>query len=112
MLAYFCLCCYDPMKSLEITMKKQLSISLIILSALLILDSANAGHALVMFYLAGEVPGTNVILSPNTMMQIFALLTGFVVSRISNSAIILAMSRLATRNEKPSTRTLRRRLVI
>lgn len=93
-------------------MKKQLSITLIILSALLILDSANAGHALIMFYLAGEVPGTNVILSPNTMMQIFALLTGFVVGRISNGAVLAIMSHSATQNEKPSTRTLRRRLVI
>jgi hypothetical protein len=93
-------------------MKKQLTITFIILSALLILDSANAGHALFMFYLAGEVPGTNVILSANTMMQIFALLIGFVVARIGNFLVMTITHYLSTRNVKPATRTLRRRLIV
>lgn len=93
-------------------MKKQLAITLIILSALLILDSANAGHALFMFYLAGEVPGTSVILSANTMMQIFALLIGFVVARIGNHVVMTAINNLSTRNEKPAARALRRRLIV
>lgn len=93
-------------------MKKQLTLTLTILSALMILDGANAGHALVMFYLAGEVPGTNVILSPNTMMQIFALMIGFVVARIGNHAVMAAVRYFSTRNEKPASHSLRRHVVI
>ena len=68
-------------------MKNRIIITCLILSALLILDSMDAGHAIVMFYLAGLVPGTNVTLSPSTMLQVFALLIGFVLARISNAAL-------------------------
>jgi len=68
-------------------MKKLITTTCLILSALLILDSMNAGQALAMFYLAGQVPGTNTSVSASTMMEFFALLTGFVLARISNAAI-------------------------
>jgi len=68
-------------------MKNRIIITCLILSALLILDSMDAGHAIVMFYLAGLVPGTNVTLSPSTMLQVFALLIGFVLARISNAVL-------------------------
>lgn len=63
-------------------MKKIIAITLIILSALLILDSANAGHAFMMLFLAGVVPGTNVAIDASFMLQIFAATTGFVVARL------------------------------
>ena len=80
-------------------MKKRITITCLILSALLILDSMNAAHAIVMFYLAGLVPGTNITLSPSTMLQVFALLTGFVLARIGNAAFLS----LADRSTLPRT---------
>ena len=74
-------------------MKKAITIICITLSAILILDSMNAWHAFAMFYLAGEIPGTNHSLSAATMMQLFALLIGFVLARIGNKAILSVVDR-------------------
>jgi hypothetical protein len=68
-------------------MRKAIIITCLIFSGLIILDSFNAGHILMMFLLAGVVPGTNVALSATTMMEIFALLTGLVIGRLSSRAI-------------------------
>lgn len=78
-------------------MKKFITTTCLALSALLILDSMNAGHALTMFYLAGEIPGTQIVLSASTMMELFALLTGFVLARISNWALLLLSTRFLVR---------------
>ena len=64
-------------------MKKKIAVTITILSFILILDSMNAGHALAMFLLAGVVPGTNIVLSADRMLELIALLTGFVFARIS-----------------------------
>jgi len=69
-------------------MKKAITITLLILSALLILDSVNAGQAIVMLYLAGQIPGTSLYLSASTMLQGFALLIGFILARIANQIAI------------------------
>lgn len=69
-------------------MKKLITLTCIALSAIIILDSFNAWHALAMFYLAGEIPGTRQSLSANTMLQFFALLIGFVLARVSNKAVL------------------------
>lgn len=68
-------------------MKKAISITLTILSAMLILDSINAFHALAVFMLAGIVPGTNIIIGASQMLEFFALLIGFVLARIVMHAI-------------------------
>lgn len=64
-------------------MKKTLTIILLSLSAIIMLDSLNAGHAFVMFFLAGVVPGTNISIDAAHMLQIFTLLIGFTLSRIT-----------------------------
>lgn len=64
-------------------MKKTFTIIFIVFSALLILDSMNAGHALTMFILAGIVPGTNIIVNANTMLTSIAGVLGFIVARTS-----------------------------
>ena len=78
-------------------MKKSITIICLSLSALLILDSMNIWHAIVMFYLAGAIPGTRSSLSAVTMMQVFALLIGFVIARIGNRAFLSLFDRLATK---------------
>ncbi|MBC7564620.1 hypothetical protein H7100_00085 [Candidatus Saccharibacteria bacterium] len=76
-------------------MKKALTITFVVLSAIIILDSFNAWHALAMFYLAGEIPGTRTSINPNTMLSIFALLIGFVLARIGNKAILSLFDRVS-----------------
>ena len=49
----------------------------------MILDSMHAGHALVMFLLAGVIPGTNIIIEADRMFELFTFLTGFTLSRIT-----------------------------
>ena len=79
----------------DFIMKKAITIICIILSAILVLDSMNMWHAFAMFYLAGEIPGTRQSLSATTMMQLFALLIGFVIARIGNKAILSFSERLS-----------------
>ena len=69
-------------------MKKAITITLTILSALLILDSFGVWHAVAMFFLAGEIPGTRTSVSADTMLSVFALLFGFVLARLVNRAIL------------------------
>lgn len=80
-------------------MKKALIITLTILSLLIILDSMNAGHAIAMFLLAGIIPGTNIAISADRMLEASALLIGFTLSRIfvtlTNKA--LSQPRVATK---------------
>lgn len=64
-------------------MKKKLTILCVSLSALLILDTLNAGHALVMLLLAGVVPGTSIVIDASLMFEYILLLTGFTLSRIT-----------------------------
>ena len=68
-------------------MKKALTLVFVSLSLVLILDSMNAGQAIMMFLLAGVIPGTTVALDANRMLELFALLTGFTLSRICMRAI-------------------------
>jgi hypothetical protein len=66
-------------------MKKTLIIAFSLSSLLLIINSFDIGHALMMFYLAGIVPGTNIAIDAARMLEIFALLSGFIVARIMSS---------------------------
>jgi len=63
-------------------MRKAIIIICTVLSGLLILDSINAGHSLMMFLLAGIIPGTTIAISAQQMMEVFALLIGFTLSRV------------------------------
>lgn len=68
-------------------MKKTITIVCITLSLLLILDSFNFSQMLVMFLLAGVIPGTNIAVSGDQMLEFFALALGFTVARIMMYAI-------------------------
>ena len=63
-------------------MKKLATIIFITLSLLIILDSFNFGHAIMMFYLAGIIPGTNIVLNAAQMLEFFAIIAGFTVARV------------------------------
>ena len=68
-------------------MKKTIALLLTIASLLIILDSFNIGHALMMFYLAGIIPGTNIAIEAARMLEIFAVVAGFTVARIMTYVI-------------------------
>lgn len=78
-------------------MKKAIITACFILSGLIILDSFNTAHVLMMFFLAGIIPGTNISMSAQHMMEVFALLTGFVVARLMSRAFRLVSQRLLIR---------------
>jgi hypothetical protein len=52
-----------------------------------------------MFFLAGVIPGTNFSLSAQAMIELFALLTGFVVARLVIRFFIPLIERLPTRRQ-------------
>lgn len=63
-------------------MKKNLTIILTTFSALIILDSLRLGDALMMFLLAGVIPGTNMTVSGAQMLEFCVLISGFILGRI------------------------------
>jgi len=77
-------------------MKKTAAIIFTALSLLMILDSFNFGHALMMFYLAGIIPGTNIALSAAQMLEFFAIVAGFVVARIMTYVVRSFMAQTNT----------------
>jgi len=79
-------------------MKKAVTIICLSLSAILILDSVNAGHAVFMFFLAGVIPGTNMAISADSMLLSFTFLTGFTLSRI-----IINVARFADKEKTQSS---------
>lgn len=72
-------------------MKKIITITSLILSALLILDSMNVGSALVMFIIAGQIPGTSVSIDAGSMLLFFMLISGIIAGRLT-SKLIATMS--------------------
>lgn len=84
-------------------MQKTLAIIFISLSSLIILDSLDFGHALMLFLFAGVIPGTSITLSPVQTLELFALLIGVVMGRISASLIV---SLHRGRYFQPTTATL------
>jgi uncharacterized membrane protein (DUF485 family) len=78
-------------------MKKALTIICLVLSASIILESFNAWHAIAYFYLAGEIPGTNQTVSPDVMMAIFALISGFILARIVSRVALALFDRIESK---------------
>lgn len=64
-------------------MKKTITIISIIGALLLILDSANAGHGLMLWVFAGIIPGTNILVSPVGVMAIYVVAITLVILRLT-----------------------------
>lgn len=75
-------------------MRKTIIITSLILSGLMILDSMSAGHFLMMFLLAGIIPGTNIAISAQHMMEGFALVGGFVIARVMSYVLRMILAHL------------------
>lgn len=75
-------------------MKKIITIIFTSLSVLIVLDSMNFSHTIMMFLLAGVIPGTNITIDGAQMLELIALIAGFTLARVMTFAI---------RNIKPHT---------
>lgn len=87
-------------KVFDMGTKKSLSILFTAFSGVLILDTLNISHGIVFFLMAGIIPGTNFSIDANTMLIIFALATGFTLSRITVRLLTTVQLRLASRSTR------------
>lgn len=78
-------------------MKKVIIIICTVLSGLIILDSLQAGSALVAFFLVGAIPGTNINISASHALEFFALAGGFVLARLTNNYTLQLLQRFSSR---------------
>lgn len=67
-------------------MKKALTIFFTVASVFMMLDSIDAGQAIVVFFLAGQVPGTSIVISASTMFEMYLLVLGFIGARLTIAA--------------------------
>jgi predicted membrane protein len=87
-------------------MKKAITLLLTILSVVIILDSINFGHAIMMFLLAGIVPGTSFALSAEQTLQLFSAALGFVFARVMIRLVTLAATRQSAQYSRPKAAAL------
>jgi hypothetical protein len=87
-------------------MKQLLTTTFTILSVIIILDSMNFGHALMMFLLAGVIPGTTIVLSGEQMLQLFTTIFGFICARLARRAFAYAVSRQTAQHSQPKAAIL------
>lgn len=64
-------------------MKKTITILSTIGSLLIIFDTMNIGHSLVLFLFVGAIPGTNLFISPIDMMAAMATAFTIIVLRLA-----------------------------
>jgi hypothetical protein len=62
-------------------MKKVITIACLIASSLLIFDSMGIWYMLMMFFVVGLIPGTDIIIAPSIMIILIAVLFGVVVGK-------------------------------
>lgn len=79
-------------------MRKTVTIVLTVLSGLIILDSFDAGQAIMMFFLAGVIPGTHISLSAQVMLEAFTLALGFVLARLTSRFFISLFDKIPARH--------------
>lgn len=73
---------YDYLQLDNYVMKKAITIIALTGSALIIMSSFRVGSMVAMFLLAGQVPGTSIIMSPTETFMLIALVAGFTVARL------------------------------
>lgn len=78
-------------------MKKVIVIICLALSGLIILDSMQAGSAIVAFFLVGAIPGTKIVISASHALELFAVAGGFVLARITNNLTLQFLERLQSK---------------
>lgn len=59
----------------------------VLLSGVLIMDTVDAGHAITMLLLIGVIPGTNISIDADRMLEYILLLTGLTLSRVTTGLL-------------------------
>jgi hypothetical protein len=72
---------------MQAIMKKTVTVLALLGSLIIILSSFQFGHAITMFLLAGLIPGTDIIVSPDQMFSGIALIAGFSLSVLVTSSV-------------------------
>lgn len=85
-------------------MQKKIAITLTVLSGLIILDSLRVADALLLFFAAGQIPGTSLSLSADVMLLTIALISGVVMGRLSRLAVRSILR--STQYSQPKAATL------
>ncbi|MCX6728432.1 MAG: hypothetical protein NTV39_01525 [Candidatus Saccharibacteria bacterium] len=88
-------------------MRKYLTVFFLISSLLIILDSIHFGYALMMFFFAGIIPGTNLQLTPEEMLILYVIAAGIVVIRFKPE-LLIKINLLIAKQSKAKTRKLKR----
>ncbi len=70
-------------------MKKAITLTALILSAILIFDSMNLGSALVMLLIAGQIPGTSASIDAGAMLIFFMFVSGILAGRLTSKLLSL-----------------------
>lgn len=83
-------------------MRKTIITLSLIGSALIILNAFEAGHALMMFLMAGIIPGTNIVINADTMVFVFASAFGFVCARLT----VYAVTKMTAESSDETSRQL------
>lgn len=94
-------------------MKKTIIIASSIGALLIFLDSANVGHGLVLLFLAGIVPGTDILISPTDMMAAIATAITVVILRITAWPTLRALlgSQVSTNIMTPAQKRTHHRVI-
>lgn len=71
-----------PCSTVQVLMKKIITISCLIASLLIILDSVGAWHMFMMFLFVGIIPGTNIALSGLQMLVLILVLSSYAITKI------------------------------
>lgn len=89
--------------------KKVIVIACLVASLLIFLATIDIVHALVMFLMAGVIPGTNIALSATQMLVIMVVLTGLAIYRFGVIPLRRRFEQQANVSKKraKSTRRLR-----
>jgi hypothetical protein len=90
--------------------RKVIIIACLAASLLIFLDTIDIVHGLVMFLLAGIIPGTNIVLSATQMLVVMIVLTGLAIYRFAVTPLRRKLEQLAADKKRAvkSTRRLRR----
>ena len=89
-------------------MKKIITISCLVASLALILDSIGAGRMLMMFLFVGTIPGTNSSLTPAQMLALMSILTSLAIVRIAIMPMIRKFKLVNAKQSKLTVRRLKR----
>ncbi len=61
--------------------RRLIIVACLALSGMMILDSLNVGHAVMMLLIAGQIPGTNYYVDANTMLLALTMIFGILCGR-------------------------------